>query len=292
MHYRVYLDVLFVINFVMDFSVLSVTIRILNVFTTYSYLRRILGASAGALWAVIIIVLGLKEPVWYMVTYFGISTLMVIIVIGWKKPYIIIKGVGILYITTFALGGILHVLYYYTTLGYMLHSISNKYRASASMWPIIGVTVVAAPGVGKLIGLASAKIAMAQTLFSAVIEYGDRRVRIPALLDTGNSLTDPFNGQPVHVIEAEAVKNLMESCGQCGYHLIPYSAIGSEQGLIPVIRLDKLTLVSSKKIYVVEKPLVALYDGHFSSRAEYRMIIHPDAIRGQRLITMKKKESG
>lgn len=96
-------------------------------------------------------------------------------------------------------------------------------------------------------------------LVPAVITLEGRRVALTALVDTGNTLSDPVTGRPVMVAEGERVAELfpageaptgtelrdpvaaMERLGQnsCGrLRLLPYRAVGVDCGLLLALRVD------------------------------------------------------
>ncbi len=86
--------------------------------------------------------------------------------------------------------------------------------------------------------------------------YGDKRMKITALYDTGNMLTDPVSGQSVLVVGADAAQKLtgltreqlrkpIESIGSIpGLRLIPYKTIGSGNGFLLGLRLKQVRIGS------------------------------------------------
>ncbi len=99
-------------------------------------------------------------------------------------------------------------------------------------------------------------------LCPVVLELSGRRVALNALLDTGNSLTDPATGQPVLVVEARLLLpllpdpwplqpeqlqdpvNTMLQLAQnpmgARFRLLPYQAVGVPCGMLLAIRLDNV----------------------------------------------------
>ena len=96
-------------------------------------------------------------------------------------------------------------------------------------------------------------------LAPAELELGGRRCRLTALLDTGNTLTDPATGKPVMVAEGEKVSDLFPT-GQCPglgelldpvgalerrrgsqlcWRLVPYRAVGVSHALLLAVKVDR-----------------------------------------------------
>ena len=284
MHYRIYIDVVFCINFVMDYIVIAITDSIVKCSAkSKSYaiklIRRFAAAFEGALWVCLIIMLGLFHPLWNVVTYAGICTLMVFTVSGRQKPIVILKAVAMLYLVTCALGGFIHILYYYTALGFLICNAGAK-MGMAKLWLVALGAIIVVPVIRWGISRAGRKMSAEKLLCTVTVENKGKSICGRALCDTGNSLTDPYNKEPVNVAQADCVAALIDDYAECGYHLIPYSAIGKENGLIPVVRFDRLTITDKEGKYTVERPLFALYSGKFAKEEDYRIIIHPKMMSG------------
>ena len=79
-----------------------------------------------------------------------------------------------------------------------------------------------------------------------------KKVRLTALQDTGNTLQDPITGKPVLVVGADVAELLIglsqsqlqkpaESVGAIpGLRLIPYRAVGKENGLLLALRISQV----------------------------------------------------
>lgn len=97
-------------------------------------------------------------------------------------------------------------------------------------------------------------------LTPAVLTLKGRRVALTALVDTGNTLTDPVTNRPVMVAEGEklarlfpegeapamedlrdpvaGLERLSGGAAKGRYRLLPYQAVGVECGLLLALRLD------------------------------------------------------
>jgi len=84
--------------------------------------------------------------------------------------------------------------------------------------------------------------------------YEGKKVKLTALRDTGNTLHDPVTGSPVLILEGEQARKLtgltetqlrqpVESMGALpGLRLIPYRAIGTDGGLLLALRLQNVRI--------------------------------------------------
>lgn len=274
MYYTIYLDTLFFVNFFMDYCILALVTRILRFTTTHLLLRRILGAMVGAAWMCVVVAFRIHNLPCDLISYAGVPAVMVYILTGKCNIRIFVKAIVLTYGIAAALGGILHWVYYYTAAGYVLQ------RATFDMWLLIGGTALCMPAIGKVFSYVREKIKYADTARTVIIESDVNKVEVNALIDTGNSLRDPFcKGEPVSVVEYDRVKNIIGAYEKSTYHIIPFNSLGNERGIIPVVRLKRLTIIEEKGSIHIEKPLVALYTGRLSGRGEYNMILHPELIR-------------
>lgn len=95
-------------------------------------------------------------------------------------------------------------------------------------------------------------------LVAVTVRLGEATVRLTALRDTGNTLTDPVDNRPVLVAEGarcaallpmalpldrpvEAL-SLLGGAGVRGWRLLPYRAVGVEQGLLLAVKADSVTV--------------------------------------------------
>ncbi|MGN0379463.1 MAG: sigma-E processing peptidase SpoIIGA [Butyrivibrio sp.] len=292
MHYLVYIDVLFMVNFIMDYIVVSLAADIIGcrfAASTRSHkkrridpgpaifcLRKVCAASIGALWVSIVLVLRLRGILWDIVTYFVIAIIMTMSIVSPREWRRLIKCMVVMYFVTCALGGIMNVVYYYTAFGCMIKSISEK-PAAAAILPVLGGAVMLAPLINLIFRYISGFISTRKIMPVVIIENNGKAIRLKALVDTGNSLTDPYSGSAVNVMESDVAATLIKSYADSHYHLIPFMSLGEEKGLIPVVRFDRLTIIGEKK-YTVDKPLFALYSGKFTD-SDYRVILHPELIQ-------------
>lgn len=130
-------------------------------------------------------------------------------------------------------------------------------------------------------------------LLQAKLRLGKRTAEFTALVDTGNTLTDPVSGRPVMVAEGESVSGLFPECrrpraadlmdpagamARLGtgewkgrFRLLPYRAVGVDRGLLLALKVDSLNLGGKERGPL----LVALSPTPVSDGGGYRALIGP-----------------
>lgn len=93
-------------------------------------------------------------------------------------------------------------------------------------------------------------------LLPAEIQGNGRKLKLTALLDTGNELHDPITMEPVLVIDSDRARELtgltreqlnhpletMTHSNLPGLRLIPYCAVGKEKGLLLAVRVSEVRI--------------------------------------------------
>ncbi len=278
------------VNFVLDYIVISTMTGILyrinilyrhcgtHKINSMVFLKKVFAAMLGALWACVLLWFELFNPVWNLVTVLVVGPAMVFIITGRIRPGNYLKAVGILYFVTFVLGGIMHVFYYYTSLGFFINVLISDDVYRSRLWLLLAGAVVGYTMIRWFIVFLFKQKIKKESHYAVIVEHENKVISLTALCDTGNGLFDPIYGEPVNVVEADAITELIDSYDKISFHLIPYSSIGQEHGLIPVVKLNKLVIINDEERKTVENPYFALYSGKFAQNTDYRMILHPEIV--------------
>ena len=250
----VYLDVLVLLNFAVKYCLLRAAAGLTGVFS--KGWRLVLGAAVGALYAGLTVVPGfsfLCSNLWRAV-FLG---LMAAAAFGFGKGQL--RCIPVLLGLSFALGGLALCL--------QLHGFWGLILASG------GVVVVC-----RLFFRGGLR--HAGQLVPVSIRLGDRQVELTALRDSGNTLRDPFTGEPVLLAQADAAKLLngvdlrdpgkaLEQCTQVlglKCRLVPYRAVGGT-GVLLAVKCDQVT-VGGKRAGT----LVAFSPEPLSETGEYQAL--------------------
>lgn len=266
--FRVYLDEFWLVNFFMDYAVVSIMAALLARTTTQDvrgYLvlcaRKIAAAWAGSAWAVTMLTFRLTTFWGIAVTYIIICPLMAVITLWEINFKRLMQGIIATYLSAGAMGGLIYIL--------------KNYISIEHMWQLILCGTIAAGFVRYGFADAKRNRSKRQFRYPVYIEQNGKTVQLIALCDTGNSLRDPIYGREVNLVSKKSVETLLDGQSELGVHLIPYRSVGQSEGLIPTVFFDRLTIVAGKNKTIITKPLFALYSGTFGDKGDYQVILHP-----------------
>lgn len=221
---KVYLDIIFIINFFIDFLLLFGTGTILK--RIISLKRILLGSIIGAL-SLILLFLNMNTLELFMFKII-ISTLMILITYG-KKNFK--KNVMYFYMLSTILGGSLYmfdITFTYKNTGLIF--VKNSYFLNFIL------ILVATPIIITLYikEHKNTKLTLAHK-YIIEIYINETKYSLEAILDTGNNLKDPYKHRPIILIDI-TLKNHHKK-----YIYVPYKALNTE-GTIKCIKPDKIII--------------------------------------------------
>ncbi|MCC8122566.1 MAG: sigma-E processing peptidase SpoIIGA [Oscillospiraceae bacterium] len=250
----VYIDCVFLLNFVIDYLLLLAAGRL-----TGEVLRRgriALGALVGGAYAAMVFLPHmsfLASPLCKV----GMAILMVLTAYGGIKR--LLRVCLVFFAVSAALGGAIFALELLGGQG--LHMHNGIFYSSMDLRLILLAAAGCYVVITFLFQRSAVHTAYRETV-PAVLTLGKKRVALTALVDTGNTLTDPVTGRPVMVAEGEklaslfpageapssdALRHPVEAMGaldgtqwQGRCRLLPYQAVGVECGLLLALRMDQV----------------------------------------------------
>jgi len=276
MQYTVYVDVLFLVNWVMDYVLLWAVCAVMGL--QRKKVRLGLAPALGAGWVCVIAVFSLPYLIKEGVTWLGISSLMIWIACRPRKLSDFLNRICVLYLVAFLAGGGLNLIYFHTSAGVYLKQV------------VLGIQKVNSSGVGVILGSIAMILTVTKMLdtmekqkkkrknrYVAELYFGERRVLVDGFIDTGNRLKEPITGKIVHILQEDVAASLMSAENKPMSFLVPYHAVGTESGLLTAIRIDRMELVAEDESRtVIMRPLFGLYQGKLSSNDEYQLILHAE----------------
>lgn len=263
MYYEVYIDSLFFTNLCLNLLLLSLLRKIQK--CTATHLRILSGAAFGAFCECILVVM-VPCPIWIkMVLAYGlVSVIMVKIGLRITELNQLLRSTVLLFIMAFTFYGAMDFLLNQMQLikGHRIKVMELLSMAYAAYWFLKWF----------LIKISDKR---SRERYRVHIISSGKEMNIMALLDTGNGLQDPISGQPVSIIEEEAMQCLKPYEEQPGYRIIPFHSIGKANGVLPGFRVERMTICGKLEAVTCESVIVGVYEGKISSDNQYQMILHP-----------------
>lgn len=163
-------------------------------------------------------------------------------------------------------------------------------------WWVIAMSLAilsAFPALARMTGYEAGKSLPLMTL---ELEVGGKKLGLTALVDTGNNLRDPVSGLPVIVIDWDALRRVMpgevspffmstwdsipDSLPEMPIgrrlRLIPYESLSGKKGVLPGFRPDHLALVEKDGVRVFKNAIVCASGERLCPSGLYQALLHPD----------------
>lgn len=294
----VYVDLLFLINLLIDGSLLLVTAWITR--SRYRWWRLGLSAVLGALYVVFVFF-----PVLSFMYTLGVKILFSLVMIytafGFHGLRHYGRHLGVFYLINFAAaGGVFAISYFLLS--------SNELLDGIVFSRLGGVPV----GTGVLSLLLIFLVWLFYRVFHSVrskqhtashlaevqVEIGDFVYRCQGLVDTGNQLYDPLTRTPVMIVEAAMWKDvipevwlthiraaetdrMIAAMGENDFiwqdrlRLVPFRGVNRTTQFILAIKPDRVTVRYEEVSRETGRVLVGLDGGRLSRDGSYHAIIHP-----------------
>ncbi len=280
----IYVDTLFLLNAVIDYLLLLSAARLAG--EPLCRLRFGAGAVLGGCYAVALFLPGL-EYLSHPLCRGASAMLMMLVAYGGSRR-LLRQGLLFLLLTCALGGGVVAI----GLLGQQGLTLGNGVFYSALDLKMVLLSAAVCYGVLTLVfrRLASHTV-LSGELISAKLTLGERKLELTALVDTGNTLTDPVSGQPVMVAEGECLSSLFPSThrprledlrdpaggmARLGtgawrgrFRLLPYRSVGMDRGLLLAVRVDAAALNGQEH----GPMLVALSPTPVSDGGGYRALV-------------------
>ena len=287
----IYVDTLFLLNAVIDYLLLLSAARLAG-----EPLRRgrfALGAALGGLYAVAIFLPGLSflsRPLCRLAS----ALLMLLAAYGGSRR-LARQGVLFLLLACALGGGVVAI----GLLGRRELSLGGGVFYSSLDVKTVLLSAAVCYGVLTLVfRRLAAHTALSGELVGVRLSLLGRQLELTALVDTGNTLSDPVSGQPVLVAEGESLAGLFPREHRPGpedlrdpaggmarlgrgawrgrFRLLPYRSVGMDRGLLLAVRVDGAAMDGRER----GPMLVALSPTPVSDGGGYRALIGAAEGRG------------
>ncbi len=264
MHYELYVDSLFFLNFIMNLYLLMLVDK-----TAYGRAgkgRLLAGAAVGAACFVLPFLLRGPAVLKILLGMGAGSAGMLCIAFPVKSLRMFLKLLERLVLYSFGLGG---------AMLFLIRCLPGLRRYLTGVSGILGM--------GGLFFLLFGRFRDGRnpenSLCRAVLSREGKRAEAAALIDSGNSLTEPVSGKPVCIVDRTLFDRLWDKSPDA-FRAIPYHSIGKRRGIMPGFLLPGLQLEIEGMTYVFNDVYVAVSEEAISETGSIgaesvNMIINP-----------------
>lgn len=226
---KIYLDLIFLLNFSFDFILLLTVSIILK--RNVKIIRLILGSLIGGL-STFLLFLNLNNLELFLYKFF-ISLFMILITFKYKNFKYTLKNLEYLYISSIILGGFLYLL-----------NIEFSYKREGIVFYHNGLSInfiiliILSPIILYLYIKQIKELKNNYSYYYKInIYYKDKIIKLNSYLDTGNVLKDPYLNLPIIIIN----NNLIKEEEIDDFILVPIDTI-SNHSMLKCIKVNKIEI--------------------------------------------------
>ena len=271
----VYADVLFLINFCMDYLILKLVARCMH---RGRYLA--VSAALGGIYGVLAIKFPFFGGIWFQILF---AAVMVLLSFPTKSMLSFGKSLCLFWTGAFLLGGILYGILSAMGRGMVINGVFYFDFSLAEFVVLTGISWL-------FLGVLSRVNAVRKRCDFRQVEICSRgkAVTLPALVDTGCSLRDPLTGFPVMVAEYDKICCILSDelngmlTRDCvgpvpeRIYQVPYHTLERGNGeLMTAFRPDFITVIQGKKKTVLTHVLVGVIQKKLAGDQSYTALLHP-----------------
>ena len=203
----VYVDLLFLVNFSMDFLCFFVTARLLC--RPFRPLRSIVAAAMGGVYSVAVLFINLHS-VPALIADLGFCALMCLCAFGikGKKTSEFLLHTTVYFGVAMGTGGCMTAMYSLLNRMDLPLGEVEKNPDGISVW-VFGLLAVIS-GAVALWGGKVFKSSAASEVYEITIDYHGASLTLTGMVDTGNMLRDPISGKPVIIVDKNSLAGLLD----------------------------------------------------------------------------------
>lgn len=295
MHLYIYADVVFLINFFMNSLIFWIVSKLIK--EEVKNYRIIIGASLGSIIYCIIIFTPMLRNFYNFFSAILILVISLLATFGLVSLKKFAKLVFYAHMVAFMVGGMGIAIYHYTNIVDIFGNIMGGGYFSFSTLALSAAISYMIIKLGSL--YVQRMLIMKQTIYTVKIFMDDISVDILALVDTGNSLTEPISRSPVIIVEFKSIKSFLppkmqllfyekrendlsvitDSISQCKMvnkiRIIPFKSIGKENGTLIGFKPDKIEIVDRESTIEIKDVFIGIFNLNLSVNGDYQGLLNP-----------------
>lgn len=276
MYYEIYVDALFLVNFVMNLYLLLLTDFAAG--RSASRLRLAAGALSGAAVYCLCLVAAYVPP-WLKMTGGTVlaSALMVKITFRPSGLRSCMRLTESLAGYSFLMGGILLALMRY------VEGFTDRTVGTAG--------IMGAGGIAWLVVtfFLERRKKEKQDFCRVTLVEGENSVQVDALIDTGNGLTEPISGKPVSVVQQSVLEKLWPQGLPELYRAVPYHSVGCEHGIMKGYLAGQMVIERQGLKSTVCQVYLGAGENKIAASGSYGMLLNPRQLQAVKTAGKRRK---
>ena len=298
---EVYIDILFILNFIMDYFIFWMVSKI-----TYQKIpskRLCLGSAFAAMFYCLIAAAPFLRVIHIGIYLIILPLIPIRIIFKPSNLRQFIQLYIISNITALVVGGMSFGFVYWIREQNIMSCIHETGYQEFSIW-ILLLSVVISYGMIQLSRYYMQKRNIqVQELYSLKIQYNGVTIIAQALLDTGNKVYDPITKAPVIIVTYKMLKTLLPENISAAYTMgiddisfliketsgcdfgtriraIPYHSLGNPNGILLGFKADEVYISKDNlKWQRIEDSIIAIYQHDLHIEGTYHALLHADLVK-------------
>lgn len=265
----VYADILMLVNFVVDYFLISIACRFLH--TKPRLWRILLSALTGGIFSLYIFLPQTNIAI-ELIVHILMCGVLCLIAIGFKSLKTFLRNIAVFFCVNFAYSGAMIAVWLIFKPHGMVINNSVVYFNISPIFLIL-FSVIGYFGI-ILIRKFFKKPFEANCYCDVTVFCANKKLALRGLVDTGNCLSDVFGTSQIFITEKNIIKLILgdEISNPTRFRFVPCSTISGEQ-LLCGYRIDRAEIVFNNKTYSFKHPILAESK---SPLCECEIIINPE----------------
>ncbi|MGL5615640.1 MAG: sigma-E processing peptidase SpoIIGA [Sarcina sp.] len=265
----VYLDVLILENFLINFFLLVITMQLCR--RNIKYKRLFLASFIGAIYTLTMVVDNLKVfalfPFKILFSFF-----IIFILLGKRNIWTLIKTTGVFLLSTIGFSGFCLFISLIDNPYDIVKGITiTSYSMKALIFAIIIFYLIAY----RIYCYFKDRAIIDNFLFDLEINLENKNIKTKAFLDTGNELVEPVTSLPVIILEKTEINDYYFDDSKCFY--IPYKGVGGGCEKMKAIKVQEIKIKNKNGTEFSRTAMVGICNTKLSATNEYNALL-PRAI--------------
>ena len=278
MYHTIYIDIVFMTNFLMDYMLLRLVGKFLHL--DVKRFRCMISAVFGSFVSCLLLYVPFRIilPVAGLI-HGGCAFFMAAFAFRLKKGGLLAKTILSMYLTAFVVGGIYQAL-------------ETEKTMTVKIFLLFTAGIYG--GLYTLICAADFIRLGRKNIYPVILKYQGRVQQSYGFFDTGNLLMDPVNRQPVSIIKPELLEKILSSelteklmyikeepqklksteLSMLQPHFLSFRGAGGKEGIMLAVVLGELEIQTPGRVVHVGKPVLAITSEPSALGEEYGILLN------------------